>query len=120
MSTLETALAGAWWALPSLAAVAALLVSMLAYRRGTPQRVAVERLRRQLDVYAEASTRVADTLDQLLRGEVDTSYRHTASRRYVLGEAKRRLQEGEPLESLGRSLELSQDEMRLLGMLSGR
>lgn len=74
----------------------------------------VKRLQREVAVFAEASTRVADTLDQLLLGNVAaTGVSHT-SRRYLLSEATAGLESGESLDSLSERLGLSHDEVRLL------
>lgn len=110
-----------WWVLPTwIVAGLALCVSFVAISKSAPQRQRLESLKRQLEVYTEASTRVADTMDQLLRGEIATTARATSSRRYLLQQAKQGLTEGEPLDALAGRLGLCEDEKQLLSVFNGR
>lgn len=124
MSLLELTLPGAdaaWLnGLALLAALGALFASWRVARRTARDRRRIDGMHRDLQVFAEASTRVADTLDHLLRGDVDADpgpvgrERGASSRRYLLLQARERLERGEPIESLAASLELCEDERRLL------
>lgn len=73
------------------------------------------RLDEQVAAFAEASVRVADTLDALLRGQVSPPQEgHQSSRRYLLAQAQQGLSQGESLEQVAERLRLSHDETRLL------
>ena len=74
----------------------------------------IERLQREVMVFAESSTRVADTLDQLLLGNVAATRVSHTSRRYLLSEANAGLGLGESPQALAERLGLSHDEVRLL------
>ena len=78
------------------------------------QQERVERLERSLEVFAQASMQVAKTVDQLVINGGEQSLGQTASRRWLLAEADRRLQGGTDLREIVRPLGLSQDEVRLL------
>lgn len=86
-------------------------------RRAARERRRIDSMHRDLQVFAEASTRVADTLDHLLRGTVEPAAASTSSRRYLLLKARERLEQGEPLDTLASRLDLCQDERRLLEFL---
>ena len=74
----------------------------------------IRRLQREVVVFSEASTRVANALDQLLLGNVTTTRAGHTSRRYLLSEAQAGLESGEALDALADRLSLSHDEVRLL------
>jgi hypothetical protein len=107
MSWFEAGLAAL--AAVGLATAAALLVMRLRQARGE-----VDRLRREVAVFAEASTRVADTLDRVLSGSVPVTDTVHVSRRYLLGEAQKAIAGGESVDAVGLRLRLSHDEIRLL------
>ena len=115
-----TMLAGDGWfsAFAVAAAVAALAVSWHAARRTARERQRLDVMHRDLQVFAEASTRVADTLDHLLRGDVPEPEAPTSSRRYLLHQARERLERGETAEQVATQLALCEDERRLLEFLS--
>lgn len=93
----------------ALTSAAALLVVRLRRAQGE-----VDRLRREVAVFAEASTRVADTLDRVLSGRVPVTETVHASRRYLLSEAQKAIAAGEAVDAVGQRLRLSHDEVRLL------
>ncbi len=74
----------------------------------------VSRLSREFVIYAEASTQVALTLDQLLSGRVAPGEHPTASRRQLIAQAHQGLSEGEPIEKLAKRLGLCHDEINLM------
>lgn len=100
----------------------ALAASWWVARRAVRERRRLDGMHRDLQVFAEASTRVADTLDHLLRGEVEPPEASTSSRRYLLHQARERLEAGEAVDVLASQLGLCEDEKRLLEFLerSGR
>lgn len=71
-------------------------------------------LEREVAVYSEASTRVAETVEDILLARVKPGESIHSSRRYLLMQARDRLARGEPLQATARSLGLSFDELRLL------
>lgn len=71
-------------------------------------------LEREVAVYSEASTRVAETVEDILLARVKPGESVHSSRRYLLLQARERLAKGEPLQATARSLGLSFDELRLL------
>lgn len=116
----QTWLGGAALAL----ALLALLVTVVVARRGARERARLEVLQRDLQTFTEASVRVAESLDHVLRGAVTPGAAPAAeasvsSRRYLLMQARERLQQGEPLDSLASSLHLCDDEKHLLRFLQG-
>jgi hypothetical protein len=102
-------LAGAW-----LAVGLALVIVVVMSARMVRSEREVRRLQREVVVFAEASTRVADTLDQLLLGNVAPTRGSHTSRRYLLSEALAGLESGESLDALSERLGLSHDEVHLL------
>jgi hypothetical protein len=98
-------------------ALLALLASWRLARRASRERRRIDGMHRDLQVFAEASTRVADTLDQMLRGAVEPAVASTSSRRFVLLKARERLEQGEALETVASRLDLCEDERRLLEFL---
>lgn len=86
-------------------------VMVLRYRRLASH---LGRLQREMLVYTEASTRVAQTLEAALLGPTTPARTHQTSRRYLLLQARERLHRGESLEGIARGLGLSHDEVRLL------
>ncbi len=105
-------------ALAWMAAVLALVTSGVVARRASRQRHRLEGMRRDLQAFAEASTRVADTLDHLLRGHVEPGEGGMTSRRYLLLQAREGMEKGEAVDSLASRLELCDDERRLLEFLA--
>lgn len=102
---------------------ALLRFSWLAGRRWLATTTRVSELERELTVYAEASTRVAQTLEEMLLARVRPGESVHSSRRYLLTQARERITRGEPLQQVARNLGLSFDEARLLergGRGSGR
>lgn len=104
------------------AALAALLVSYGMARRLARERRRLDSMRRDLQAFAEASTRVADTLDHLLRGTVEPPEGSGSSRRYLLLQAREGIEQGEAVDTLAARLDLCDDEKHLLQFLerSGR
>ncbi len=74
----------------------------------------VSRLSREFVIFAEASTQVALTLDQLLSGKLAPSEQPVASRRQLIAQAHQGLSEGEPIEKLAKRLGLCHDEINLM------
>ncbi len=105
-------------ALAWIVAVLALATSGVVARRGSRQRRRLEGMRRDLQAFAEASTRVADTLDHLLRGNVEPGEGSMTSRRYLLLQAREGMEKGEAVDSLASRLDLCDDERRLLEFLA--
>lgn len=105
-----------------LAALAALAASYRVARRLARERRRLDGMRRDLQAFAEASTRVADTLDHLLRGTVEPAEGSGSSRRYLLLQAREGIEQGETIDALAARLDLCEDEKHLLHFLerSGR
>lgn len=103
--------------LPLLAALMALTASIRVARRVSRERQRLDAMRRDLQAFAEASTRVADTLDHLLRGDVQPAESSTSSRRYLLLQAREGLEQGEGIDALAARLDLCEDEKQLLQFL---
>jgi hypothetical protein len=123
MSVLESPgdLAPMIWlvAVVALVAAASLGLCVLGLRRAARAERRLDGLRRELAVFAEASTRVADTLEHLLKGEVEPREAPVTSRRYLLLQARRGLEAGEEVDALAARLELCDDEKRLLALVHG-
>ena len=73
----------------------------------------------QLGIFVDSSIAVAQSVDRLLRqGEVSgksiASSQYVSSRRWIVQEAKFRLQQGETMLDIAAPLGLSKDEVRLL------
>ena len=101
-----------------LLALSALAISVAGLRKIAGERRRLESMQRDLEVFTEASTRVADALDQLLRGDVTPPAESSApSRRYLLQQARRGVQNGESVDTLTARLGLCEDERRLLEFL---
>lgn len=114
-----TLLTDGWLSAVTLAtALAALAASWRIARRAARERRRLDVMHRDLQVFAEASTRVADTLDHLLRGDVPEPEAPTSSRRYLLHQARERLERGEAADQVASQLALCDDERRLLEFLS--
>ena len=71
-------------------------------------------LRSDVNVFTEASIRVAQTLDGLMQGDVEPRGANQASRRYLINQAREGVRDGEPLATLAERLGLSHDEVALL------
>ncbi|MEM7100300.1 MAG: hypothetical protein AAF541_18685 [Pseudomonadota bacterium] len=75
-------------------------------------------LSEQLEVFTRSSIEVAKTVTRLLDGqdlrEIQT---HVSSRRWVVDEARARLDDGQPLDQVAGSLGLNHDEVSLLHRL---
>ncbi|MEZ5560802.1 MAG: hypothetical protein R3E86_19930 [Pseudomonadales bacterium] len=99
---------------------ASLAVSAIAWWRMRRSAAELVRLQQDLAVFAEASTRVADTLDQVLRdsGKLSEARATGASRRYLLAQAREALEQGEALNLVAARLRLSRDEVQLLRLAS--
>lgn len=97
-----------------LLALCALAVSLRLARRHARDRARLDCMRRDLQAFTEASTRVADTLDHLLTGTVEPAEPCAPSRRYLLLRAREGMQNGETLEALSERLDLCEDERKLL------
>lgn len=120
LSTLTAAVSGnAWMLLPAALALlacatcAACTVACLRRARQAEQRQS--QLQADLAVFSEASVRVADTLNALLRGEARGPETAGSSRRRLLAQAQSGMASGESLDGVAARLQLSHDEKRLLG-----
>ncbi len=71
-------------------------------------------LERELAVYAEASTRVASSVEAMLLARVKPGESVHSSRRYLLLQARERISQGDEVNVTARTLGLSFDEQRLL------
>ena len=99
------------WAL--ITVIGGLLAVVLLWKLSLAERK-VSRLSREFVVFAEASTQVALTLDQLLSGKVAPIEQPAASRRDLIAQAHQGLNEGEPIEKLAERLGLCHDEISLM------
>ena len=72
-------------------------------------------LQQQLDVFVDTSINVARCVDRLTHEGGSQDVANVASRRWVLREARNRLDKGESVTEIAVPLGLSRDEMRLLG-----
>ena len=72
-------------------------------------------LQKQLEVFVDTSINVARCVDRLTRDGGAQEVANVASRRWVLREARNRLDKGESVTDIAVPLGLSRDEMRLLG-----
>lgn len=87
------------------------LVAMLCRQ----QAKTIEDLEAKLDVYVDTSINVARSVDRLSIQGVKTDLEEaTSSRRWLIDEARTRVERGEEVVSIGRTLGLSGDEVRLL------
>jgi len=93
---------------------------LLLHRRVRRQRRQLERLQGELRIFTEASTRVADSLNQLLNAADSDARAPGSSRRYLLQQARQALTAGDDLSSVGTRLGLCRDEMLLLQGLQAR
>lgn len=108
----------AWLGAAALAvALLALLAALRGARRQSRERSRLDDMRRDLATFTEASVRVAESLDHVLRAGVPAPDASMSSRRYVLMQARERLQQGESLETLATALHLCDDEKHLLRFL---
>jgi hypothetical protein len=71
-------------------------------------------LEAELALYCEASHRVARTLEEMLLSRVQPAGAAHTSRRYLINQARERLEAGDSLPRVKRALGLSFDEARLL------
>ena len=95
--------------------VSALVLVSVSWRRQRRLRDRLKRLEEDLGVFTEASTRVAQTLEQVLLDRVTPGQSVHTSRRYLLQQARERLAQGDSLATVARGLGLSDDEAALLG-----
>jgi hypothetical protein len=115
MSGFDTTLVSTAIYLGIFAGLALLLrFAWLAANRWLANSSRINDLERELSVYVEASTRVAQTLEEILLARVRPGESVHSSRRYLLTQARDRLSHGEPLQTVARNLGLSFDESRLL------
>ncbi|MEQ8515802.1 MAG: hypothetical protein RIC38_09385 [Chromatocurvus sp.] len=78
-------------------------------------------LQSQLDLFVDTSINVARSVDRLVNGEHSRGGSpRQASRRWLLEEAKVRLEKGEQLRNIVVPLGLSRDEVRLLHLTAGK
>ncbi len=104
----------------SVAGIGVLAASIfLVVGRTRRARNEIDLLRKDIAVYAEASIRVADTLDKVLQGKATPSETSHSSRRYLLSEAQRAAAQGESLDAVAARLQLSHDELHLLRYTQG-
>lgn len=96
------------------AAIACLATAVMCFARARRAEQRYARLRDDVSAFSEASVRVADTLDALLRGQVSPAEAQASSRRCLLAQAQKRMAEGESPEQVAGQLHLSHDEARLL------
>jgi len=74
----------------------------------------IQQLQAQLEIFVDSSINVARSVDLLLKQGNSTSLANVASRRWVLAEARKRINGGEDLHDVAQPLGLSSDEARLL------
>ena len=74
----------------------------------------ITELQAQLEVFVDTSINVARCVDRLTRQGNSQEIANVASRRWVLREARTRLDKGESVNDIAVPLGLSRDEMRLL------
>ena len=74
----------------------------------------IQQLQSQLEMFVDSSISVARSVDVLLKQGHTASLANVASRRWVLAEARKRVNRGEDLQEVARPLGLSSDEARLL------
>ncbi len=98
-------------ALLAVVLIGIVTAALLRWRRAEHR---VGALEREVAVYCEASTRVAQTLEEMLLARVRPGEVVHTSRRYLINQARQRLDQGEPLPRVARALGLSFDEVRLL------
>ncbi len=115
------------FALTVLAIVLGLVFVLIVHQR---QRREIEALRAQLQVFVDTSINVARCVDSLVvqRGALGTQssaadskppqHRAVASRRWLLAEARQRLDAGTSLEELALTLGLHKDELKILSLVS--
>lgn len=82
--------------------------------RGIETRRQVLRLSSDVALFAEASMRVADTVDQILVGRATPLRASHTSRRYLLSRARDGISSGDSLDQIAVHLGLSHDEVSLL------
>ena len=104
---LMPAAAGGAWTMWIAGAAMLISVAMLAAAsfmvlRNHRLRSRLERLERELLVFTEASTRVAQTLEEVLLGRMPSRQSIQTSRRYLLLQARARLHRGESLQGIAR------------------
>ncbi len=75
----------------------------------------ITELQQQLEVFVDTSINVARCVDRLTHDGGSQEIANVASRRWVLREARNRLEKGESVTEIAVPLGLSRDEMRLLG-----
>lgn len=102
----------------ALAAVSCLATILACFARARRAEARYAHLRADVAAFSEASVRVADTLDALLRGRVPAPEAAQSSRRYLLTQAQQGMAAGETLDQVTERLHLSQDEARLLAFAS--
>lgn len=76
----------------------------------------IAQLQAQLDVFIDTSITVARSVDRLSQTGNSGEVKNVASRRWVLQEAKTRMNKGETLLDIAVPLGLSRDEVRLLNI----
>lgn len=76
----------------------------------------IERLAGQLEMFVDSGINVARAVDQLAHGTGQSERTTVASRRWIVAEAKHRLDAGHSLASVAEPLGLSKDEQLLLGV----
>jgi hypothetical protein len=101
-----------------LAALTCLATVLICFARTRRAEQRYARLRDDVSAFSDASVRVADTLDALLKGEVTPREAHQSSRRYLLSQAQHDVAAGESLEQVAERLHLSHDEARLMGFVA--
>ena len=72
-------------------------------------------MQKQLEVFVDTSINVARCVDRLTHEGGSREVANVASRRWVLREARNRLDQGENITEIAAPLGLSRDEVRLLG-----
>ncbi len=75
----------------------------------------ITELQQQLEVFVDTSINVARCVDRLTHEGGSQEIANVASRRWVLREARNRMDQGESVTEIAVPLGLSRDEMRLLG-----
>jgi hypothetical protein len=104
------------WVMLSTMSVTAVLGYVLLLVQSARQHKQMQALEAQLDIFVDSSISVARSVDRLLQQGGSAEMVNVSSRRWVLQEAKSRLNKGESVFDIAVPLGLSKDEVRLLNV----
>ena len=102
------------WIMLSTMGATAVLGYVLLLVQSARQHKQMKALETQLGIFVDSSISVARSVDRLLQHGGSTDMANVSSRRWVLQEAKSRLNKGESVLDIAVPLGLSKDEVRLL------